>query len=218
MQIHAYDSNGNEVHANNGLDFDVYTSAADELIGGMKIKVNTVLSPLLSRAIGLENRRNNEVDIQKLCDNFGYDLNEEPIALAKWKYCFEMIFDHAMVWNKDMYCMEPVTIKEALLWRYNLENSKPKDLRDDDVVEKALNRANELNAYFNSVEPYMGIPAQYSWDVKGLKDDETVTIPGFYEVMVEIAEQGIKFWSRYNNDASLEKVAKLKRVLEESLG
>ena len=67
-----------------------------------------------------------EVDIQKLCDNFGYDLNE-PIALAKWKYCFEMIFDHAMVWNKDMYCMEPVTIKEALLWRYNLENSKPKD-------------------------------------------------------------------------------------------
>jgi hypothetical protein len=91
-------------------------------------------------------------------------------------------------------------------------------LKDDDVVEKALNRSNELNAYFNSVEPYMGIPAQYSWDVKGLSGFETVTIPGFYEVMVEISEQSIKFWSRYDNDVAREKVAKLKRVRDESLG
>ena len=219
MQNYAYNSVGNEVHANNGLDFDVYTASADELIGGMQIKVNTLLSPLLSRAISLKYERDNEFDISKFCDKFGYDLNEEPIVLAKWKHCFQMIFDYAMVWNKDMYCMEPVTIEQALQWRYHEENRKPRSLRDDGNVKELLAKATMFNEYYNSVEPYIGIPTQYSWDTPdGVGGYNTITMPSFYEIMVEISDQSIKYWSRFDNDHAREKVAKLKRVREESLG
>tara|TARA_R100000995_G_scaffold78680_1_gene49394 strand:- start:1284 stop:1877 length:594 start_codon:yes stop_codon:yes gene_type:complete len=191
----AYDKKGNEVHPDNGLDFSPWTACADALVFGMEQRVNGFLASLIRRSIRAKKLRDDNETYEQKCLDMGYNPIEEPLCLSKWKFIFdEVVFGHGRKWNKEIACWETVSVESILRER----------IKDHDEAERLITH------YESEVESYMGIPTAYSWD-----DDPRSDVPGFYEVMNELADNGIRFWGQWNFDLAVENVSQLKAMKAE---
>lgn len=186
----AYDINGNEVQPNNGIDVSIFQSAADDLVGEFEYQANFILKPLIYRAMTAKRLKENDAEYVDRCRRMGYNEVEEPICLAKWKFMYEMVFDHGLKYDKETRSYHPTSVLEA--FKYNYYALQAKKPVDQVAVDEALAEAKKLNAFLDSdVEARMGIPAEYTW-YNG-KEDESV--PGFYDVVLKAANWGDKHWS-----------------------
>lgn len=188
----AYDNNGNEVHSDNGLDLSIFQSAADDLVGEFEYQANFILKPLIQRAMTAKRLRDDDPDYAEKSRRMGYNEVEEPVCLAKWKFMYQIIFDHGMKYDKETRSYQPTSVLEA--FKYTYYQKKAKKPVDQVAVNEALAEAERLNAFLESdVEARMGIPAKYTW-YNG-KEDESV--PGFYDVVLKAATWGDNHWTSW---------------------
>lgn len=188
----AYDINGNEVQPNNGIDVSIFQSAADDLVGEFEYQANFILKPLIYRAMTAKRLKEEDAEYVDKCRRMGYNEAEEPICLAKWKFMYQIVFDHGLKYDSDTKSYNPTSVLEAL--KYNYYKKKSNRLVDQVAADEALAEAKKLNAFLESdVEARMGIPAEYTWN----NGREDVSVPGFYTVVAKAANWGDKHWSHW---------------------
>lgn len=194
-------------------DLDIFVSGADELVYGMEVSVSSILIPLISRGMYAKSLFEADPSAEKRIAEFGYDPIHEPHLLAQWKFIYNAIFDHARKYNKMLKCYETCSVKHALYYQYRTLSSGS---RDKVAVQEALEFANAQWLHFDSeVEELIGIPATYRYsDSTG----EEHTIIGFYDLVDQICDAGIKRLAQYlPSDWAKEKIDTYKEMQKEAL-
>lgn len=167
-------------------DLDVFVSGADELIYGIEVSVGSILIPLIERGMYAKSISLDDPLYESRLKELGYDPIHEPELLGKWKFCYNAIFDHARKWNKIYRVYETTSVKEALEWKYRQLRAG----RDKVAISEALERAQARYLHFDSeVEEIVGIPATYHYEDR---TGEVHKIMGFYELVDQICDSGIK--------------------------